>query len=44
MTPDTFLVEIIDRGLALLQHFGGPSPSPDARRELLAIALQESGP
>jgi hypothetical protein len=44
MDADRFLADIIDPGLQFLQALGGPKVSDDARRELLAIALQESGP
>lgn len=44
MTPDVFLHTIIDTGLDFLAGIGGPPLSDDARRELLAIAMQESGP
>lgn len=39
----TFLTEIIDNGLTFLSSVGGPQPTDDARRFLLAIAQQESG-
>ena len=44
MKPEIFLGDIIDSGLSYLNGLGGPAPSDDARRMLLAIALQESGP
>jgi hypothetical protein len=44
MDPDRFLATIIDPGLDILGELGGPAPSDNARREMLAIALQESGP
>lgn len=43
MTPEDFLARIIDDGLAFLHSIGGPSPSLEARRMLLAIAMQEVG-
>ena len=42
-SPATFLVDIIDPGLVFLAAQGGPKPSDDARRFMLAIAQQESG-
>jgi hypothetical protein len=44
MAPDTFLTTIIDDGLAFVEGLGGPMPSDNARRLMLCIALQESGP
>jgi hypothetical protein len=44
MTPRDFLTRVIDPGLALLASHGGPPASDAARRFLLAIAQQESGP
>jgi hypothetical protein len=44
MTPQEFLSSIIDPGLVSLESVGGPPLSDNARRMLLAIALQESGP
>jgi hypothetical protein len=44
MQPSEFLRLILDPGLALLAELGSPLPSDDARRFLLAVALQESGP
>lgn len=44
MDPGTFLTDIIDDGLAFVAGLGGPQPSDDARRLMLCIALQESGP
>jgi hypothetical protein len=44
MEADRFLARIIDPGLRFLEDLGGPMASDPARRELLAIALQESGP
>lgn len=44
MTPDIFLKRIINPGLVLIEEVGGPKPSHDARRMMLCIALQESGP
>jgi hypothetical protein len=44
MTPDNFLSSIVDPGLEVLHSLGGPGLSDDARRMLVAIALQESGP
>lgn len=41
---NTFLKDIIDPGLEFLSSIGGPRPSDPARRFLLAIAQQESGP
>ena len=43
MTPDIFL-SIIDQGLRHLRAIGGPAITDGVRRELLTIALQESGP
>lgn len=43
MTPDRML-RLIDEGLDYLVGQGGPQPSDAARRIMLAIALQESGP
>lgn len=44
MTPDDFLANIIQPGLANLHELGGPAPSDDAARFMLCIALTESGP
>lgn len=44
MKPGHFLTEVIEPGLQLLAEIGGPAPSDAARRMLLVIALQESGP
>lgn len=44
MTPQAFLHGVLNLGLRHLAAVGGPSPTNDARRLLLAIALQESGP
>jgi hypothetical protein len=44
MNPEDFLSSIIDPGLALLLEMGGPSITNMARRMMLSIALQESGP
>jgi len=44
MEPSAFLARVIDDGLDFLQSIGGPDPSHEARRFLLCIALQESGP
>lgn len=44
VSPVSFLINIIDPGLKFLDSVGGPSPSNEARRFLLAIAQQESGP
>jgi hypothetical protein len=43
MTPQTFLREVIDPGTDRLFALGGPPSPPEAKRLLLAIALQESG-
>lgn len=43
MHPTEFLTRIIDPGLLVLMEFGGPALSANARRMLLAIAMQESG-
>lgn len=43
MSPDVFLTSIIDDGLTFLAGINGPQPSDNARRFMLAIALQESG-
>jgi hypothetical protein len=43
MYPEEFLSSIVDPGLAFLANFGTPQPSDDARRMMVAIALQESG-
>ena len=43
MSPDTFL-NLIDNGLEFLASLNGPQPTDAARRLLLAIAMQESGP
>lgn len=39
-----FLTDIIDPGLEFLRSLGGPQVTAEARRFLLAIAQQESGP
>lgn len=44
MTPDNFLGKVIDPGLKILHHIGGPEQNDDVRRFLLCVALQESGP
>jgi hypothetical protein len=44
MSPDDFLSRIVDPGLEVLHGLGGPGLTDDARRMLVAIALQESGP
>jgi len=44
MPPEIFLSDILDPGLAALAEQGGPVVSDAARRFLLAVALQESGP
>ena len=44
MEPTTFLGRVIDDGLDFLTTIGGPLPTDTARRLLLCIALQESGP
>jgi hypothetical protein len=44
MDPIQFLTGIIDGGLAFVAGLGGPQPSDNARRLMLCIALQESGP
>lgn len=45
MSPDRFLEHVIDPALHYLQNnIQGPKVTDDARRMLLAIALQESGP
>ncbi len=44
MTPDEFLTRILDPGLQFVASIGGPQPTIAARRFLLAVALQESGP
>jgi len=44
MPPEIFLANILDPGLAALTEQGGPPVSDAARRFLLAVALQESGP
>lgn len=44
MTPGAFLARTVDPGLAFLHELGGPGIGDQARRMLLAIALQESGP
>jgi hypothetical protein len=41
--PSVFLAKHLDPGLALLAAHGGPPPSHEARRFLLAVAMQESG-
>lgn len=43
-TPAEFLRDVIDPGLIWLAGLGGPAVTDNARRMLLAIALQESGP
>lgn len=43
-SPNKFLTEIIDNGLTFLVRLQGPAVSDEARRFLLAIAQQESGP
>jgi hypothetical protein len=44
MAPDVFLSSVIEPGLAFISGLIPPPPTDDARRFLLAIALQESGP
>jgi hypothetical protein len=44
VTPEAFLDRIIDDGLDFLLAQGGPGVTDAARRFLLTIALQESGP
>lgn len=44
MTPGAFLARIVDPGISFLHELSGPGISDAARRLLLAIALQESGP
>src|SRR5215831_11244028 len=44
MPPDLFLNSILDPGLVALFQNGGPAITDAARRFLLAIAFQESGP
>ena len=44
MAPQEFLAGIINPGLQFLAQLGGPAPTDDVRRFLLAVALQESGP
>jgi hypothetical protein len=44
MTPERFIEKVLDPGLMRLMELGGPSVARNARRMLLAIALQESGP
>ena len=44
MTPEMFLTRVLDPGLAFLTSLGGPPPTAAARRFLVCIALQESGP
>jgi len=44
MPPDLFLNTILDPGLVALFQNGGPAITDAARRFLLAIAMQESGP
>ena len=44
MSPEQFLVRIQDPGLLRLLELGGPPLTRDARRMMLCIALQESGP
>jgi len=43
MSPGTCLHHVINPALLLLAYLHGPPASDDARRLLLAIALQESG-
>lgn len=43
MTPQEFVERVLGPGLEFCQQMGGPPPSVDARRMLVAIALQESG-
>lgn len=43
MTPSTFRAYVLRPGLEQLHQIGGPRPSLDAERLLLAIAGQESG-
>lgn len=43
MDTDLFLTDVIDPGLDILADIGGPAPSDDACRFLLAVALQEIG-
>lgn len=44
MSPEDFLSKIINPGLQVLSDLGGPSATDAARRMLLSIAMQESGP
>lgn len=44
MTPADFYKNIILPGLATLHEIGGPQPTMEAARFMLAIALTESGP
>src|SRR6185295_15393953 len=44
MTPQEFLADILDPGLQFLTKLGGPPPTPEVRRFLLCVAMQESGP
>lgn len=44
MTPEQFLDDIITPGLERLHDLGGPAVTDDAKRIMLAIAQQESGP
>lgn len=44
MSPDGFLRGIVDPGLRVLEGLGGPFVTGTARKVMLAIALQESGP
>lgn len=43
MTPEAFLIRVINPGLRFLAAHGDIPPTDDARRFLLAVALQESG-
>src|SRR4051794_29101708 len=43
MNTDLFLTNVINPGLDILADLGGPRPSDDACRFLLAVALQEIG-
>lgn len=43
MQPPDFLYTIVDPGLNLISELGGPKPTDDVRRFLLAVAMQESG-
>lgn len=44
MTPEEFCERVIDPGLDFLASIAGPVATPNVRRFLLCIALQESGP